>query len=253
MATTIAQPPAAVNAHDRGPEQAPAGIAPQVWAAAVHAEAVRLKSSARNLGRRLDDAQDLVLGGAVSQDAEGMWRVESRTTPGVAWQVSGSCDCPDAERQAREHRLAVGLTKRALKAVHGCPSAPVQTAADGAGWEDAHPLTAPLPGLVVAQACPEAAISLCIKGLIDGHEAQLTVRGQTVEEFRRNLAAVGRLFDEPADGASAPAHRGGAAPTPEAPPTCPTHGPMKPSAKAPGSWYCTKKLYDGSYCQSRHP
>lgn len=36
-------------------------------------------------------------------------------------------------------------------------------------------------------------------------------------------------------------------------PTCPTHGLMKPSTKAPGSFYCTKKLYDGSYCKSRYP
>jgi hypothetical protein len=28
---------------------------------------------------------------------------------------------------------------------------------------------------------------------------------------------------------------------------------MKASSKAPGTWYCTKKLYDGSYCKSRWP
>lgn len=34
-------------------------------------------------------------------------------------------------------------------------------------------------------------------------------------------------------------------------PVCPYHGPMKESAKAPGTWYCTKRMGDGSYCKER--
>lgn len=34
-------------------------------------------------------------------------------------------------------------------------------------------------------------------------------------------------------------------------PVCPYHGPMKESTKAPGSWYCTKKMGDGSFCKER--
>jgi hypothetical protein len=37
--------------------------------------------------------------------------------------------------------------------------------------------------------------------------------------------------------------------TPASPPRCPTHhSAMRESAKAPGTWFCTQKLADGSYC-----
>ena len=34
-------------------------------------------------------------------------------------------------------------------------------------------------------------------------------------------------------------------------PTCPYHGPMKESTKAPGTWYCSKRMGDGSYCKEK--
>lgn len=34
-------------------------------------------------------------------------------------------------------------------------------------------------------------------------------------------------------------------------PTCPYHGPMKESTKAPGTFFCAKKMGDGSYCKER--
>ncbi len=34
-------------------------------------------------------------------------------------------------------------------------------------------------------------------------------------------------------------------------PTCQYHGPMAPSTKAPGTWYCKSKMGDGSYCKSK--
>lgn len=36
-----------------------------------------------------------------------------------------------------------------------------------------------------------------------------------------------------------------------APPTCLYHGPMKESDKRPGTYYCPKKLADGSYCKEK--
>jgi hypothetical protein len=44
---------------------------------------------------------------------------------------------------------------------------------------------------------PEAALSLTLKGSVGGHEAMLTIRGQSPEEFTRNLAAVRGLLDAP--------------------------------------------------------
>jgi len=34
-------------------------------------------------------------------------------------------------------------------------------------------------------------------------------------------------------------------------PVCPYHGPMKESAKAPGTWYCPKKMGNGEYCKEK--
>ena len=34
---------------------------------------------------------------------------------------------------------------------------------------------------------------------------------------------------------------------------CEWHGPMRESTKAPGTWYCSKKKSDGTWCPSRWP
>jgi hypothetical protein len=34
-------------------------------------------------------------------------------------------------------------------------------------------------------------------------------------------------------------------------PVCPYHGPMKESTKAPGTFFCTKKMGDGTYCKEK--
>ena len=34
-------------------------------------------------------------------------------------------------------------------------------------------------------------------------------------------------------------------------PRCRYHGAMKPSAKAPGTWFCSHKMGDGSYCKEK--
>ena len=39
-------------------------------------------------------------------------------------------------------------------------------------------------------ALPEAAFSLCLRGRLDGQDAQVTIRGATAHEFRANLQAV---------------------------------------------------------------
>jgi hypothetical protein len=36
-------------------------------------------------------------------------------------------------------------------------------------------------------------------------------------------------------------------------PTCPYHGPMKESTKVPGTWFCSSRMGDGSYCKEQHP
>lgn len=42
-----------------------------------------------------------------------------------------------------------------------------------------------------------------------------------------------------------------AAETERSAPVCKYHGPMKPSAKVNGGWYCPAKMGDGSYCKEK--
>jgi len=46
------------------------------------------------------------------------------------------------------------------------------------------------PAVSTGGACPEAALSLCLKGRLRGVDAQLTVRGSTRAEFLSNILGV---------------------------------------------------------------
>ena len=106
-----------------------------------------------------------------------------------------------------------------------------------------------MPGLTPPpQPCPEALFSVTLKGSLDGHETLLTARGMTAAEFKRNLEAIRGLLDAPASPQGQPRQGQG-----ETPPPCKYHGPMQASTKAPGTFFCTRKLADGSYCPSRFP
>ena len=80
-------------------------------------------ASTPQLESRLDAAAWLVITGAVSQDAKGLWRVARRVSLGPAWQADGSCDCPDAEGHAPDgrcaHLLAVEIYQQALTQLQG--------------------------------------------------------------------------------------------------------------------------------------
>lgn len=71
-----------------------------------------------------------------------------------------------------------------------------------------------------------------------GRQFTITSEGYTVEQFADLLD---RKFGPPS---SAPAQ-------PSGPPSCKYHGPMKESSKAPGTYYCSRKMGDGSYCTER--
>jgi hypothetical protein len=139
-----------------------------------------------------------------------------------------------------KHLLATWLYRRALEQVSILPSEPTT----------APPMPHTKPARAAMPPLPEAAFSITVKGTMSGHEVLLTARGQTWEAFQANVAAVRGLLDTPA--VPAAANPASAAPAPETP-TCEWHGAMKASTKAPGTWYCTKKKADGSYCTSRWP
>jgi hypothetical protein len=95
----------------------------------------------------------------------------------------------------------------------------------------------------------------------DGFQAQFTIRAQEEAEFWGRIGGLFKRFKTHqmtpvkktmARPAAPQAEAPPPAPTPEIP-MCPYHGAAKPSEKAPGTYYCTKKMADGTYCQFRWP
>ena len=92
--------------------------------------------------------------------------------------------------------------------------------------------------------CPEAVFSLTLKGTLDGVEALLTARGQTAEEFKRNLAAIRGLLD-PVAPAAPPA-----ASQPQGKDWCQVHQvAMQLNQKEGRSWYSHRT--DQGWCKGR--
>jgi hypothetical protein len=105
-----------------------------------------------------------------------------------------------------------------------------------------------MPPQTAPQACPEAALSLTLKGLVDGHEALLTIRGQTAEEFTRNLAHVRGLLDAPPVPPATSRRESG--PVQEVG-WCQKHGvEMTLNQKEGRSWW-SHKTPDGRWCKGR--
>lgn len=92
-----------------------------------------------------------------------------------------------------------------------------------------------------------------------GFHVQFTVRGQEEQELFQRMTKLLKWFEEKAfvprkgrlDVPASPTPVSPSLPAPQGTPICEYHGEMKPSPKAPGTWYCTKKMGDGSYCKSR--
>ena len=106
-------------------------------------------------------------------------------------------------------------------------------------------------GDAVAPALPEAPASVNVRLCIGGAEVQWTLRDVDEDRLAERLQALLTRFPQTTKATQDAAH----APTPEpqSAPVCAVHGPLKQSTKAPGTWFCSKKNFDGSYCQSRHP
>jgi hypothetical protein len=186
------------------------------------------------LNGRTEKACKLVLGGDVELHDDGTALVNSLTDPSRAYLVGhGACDCRDYA-QAPEglcaHRLAVGFARKVRELL------PVADRPDAPQRETPAPL-------------PEAPVSMTLKAHLDGHEVLVTLRGVDFASVKSQVEEASAWLKT-----HAPAHTSSPAQAPamEAP-QCRYHGAMKASTKAPGTWFCTKKLADGSYCPSRFP
>jgi hypothetical protein len=107
-----------------------------------------------------------------------------------------------------------------------------------------------------AQPAPEAptveqparpAVSFTIHVLLDDFPIDVQFSG-SVDQLK---ATVGRLKEHGAVPPTPAARAAVAAEKAREAPRCEFHGPMKESTKAPGTWYCTKKMGDDSYCKSK--
>jgi hypothetical protein len=232
------------------------------WREAVAASAANAKQAFPTSKGRVDSAVKIVLAGDVVLLPDGKAKVASQSNGTFAYfVVNGECTCKDAPKAPKgwcKHRFAYGIHKRAMRLAK--ETLDRMNAAEATGVAPVAPApVAPVPLAPVCQdientpapelVCPEAHFSLNLKVRVDGREGQVTVRGQSVQQFTGNLQAMRELLqslemsDTKAD--TAP-------PAPEGH-SCPTHGLMNPSTKAPGTYFCPVKLADGSYCKSRWP
>jgi hypothetical protein len=213
---------------------------------------------------RLAKALALVQAGQVFETDHGHWEVASQSEGGYphSLRVNGACDCDWQHFNPGEfctHRLAVALQKKTMQLLTQTQPEPEMTAADLLDDEtagdlvDVMPIQEPTMQIDTLQPppapLPEALFSATLRGTVGGHETLLTVRGMTAAEFTANLHAVRDLLDAPH--ASVP-HATPQTPTAETP-VCQWHGAMKASTKAVGTWYCSSKMGDGSYCKERYP
>ena len=106
-------------------------------------------------------------------------------------------------------------------------------------------------------ACPEAGLSLCLKGRLRGLDAQVTIRGKDRQEFYANLLGVLDLSSYGAglaalfDGASLPAAAANG--TQEARPEgwCGKHGVAMQENHKDGRTWWSHRLQDGTWCKGR--
>lgn len=183
-------------------------------------------------------ATAIVLHGGVWLDDEGR-HAQVLGSDGTTWyRVNGHCTCMDAPKAPEgycKHKLAVMLYRRAGDLLRSAPL----PLGEGEASQPAPP-------------CPEALFSATFDGRIGGVGVRLTARGATFETFAANVQAVRALLDAPVEPQSATSGSAPSSPAQQTP-TCAVHGPMPESKKAPGTYFCPKKLWDGSFCKSRFP
>ena len=139
--------------------------------------------------------------------------------------------CPDrhrpvcqSERAGRPQRAAAGPARRAscLQSPRPCPK--------------------PIPPRERSGMRLEAQV------VIDGRQVKVALWGPDDADVQARLEKVLQQYPLP-QSASPQGQPQGQGETPQ----CKYHGPMKASTKAPGTFYCTKKNFDQSYCRERFP
>lgn len=185
-------------------------------------------------------ATALVLGGHVWMDDDGK-HAQVLSSDGTTWYlVNGNCTCmgvAHAPNALCKHRLAVAIYRRASELLATSSSGRVQ------------------PAAAEKTTLPEAPASVNVRVLIDGHEAQVTLRDTDEERLLTRLAALLARYPQACGGKrtpDAPAHTPPPSTAGETP-TCPYHGAMRESTKVKGTFYCPSRMGDGTFCKEKSP
>jgi hypothetical protein len=201
---------------------------------ALQVETAMLQAAHPILAEQLARAHALIADGLVWPEDDGKsFMVQSSTDPATWYSCNGHCQCKASEYRPEpcKHRMSARLYQRVCERL--------------AEESECYDLTQD-PAAPVATPLPEAPASVNVRLCISGRDVQWTLRDVDEERLAARLEAL--LARYPVEMAST----NGSAPVPQIP-ACKYHGTMKASTKAPGSFYCTKKLHDGSYCGERFP
>ena len=208
---------------------------------------------------RIDRGLVIALNGGVTLQADGTALVQSQKDAEVVYTVNGHCDCRDAANAPEgrcKHRWAKTFTSRASRAQEvpmvtiddhiACLYGPQAAAREAQHAATQRPTAAPAPVAAAPAPCPEAAFSITLKGTMGGHDAMITARGSSFEEFIANVARLRGLLDAPTTPA-APV----AAPEPEASLVCPIHHVlMTKNSNTRGSWL-SHPTAEGGWCKGK--
>ena len=91
---------------------------------------------------------------------------------------------------------------------------------------------------------PIAPTTFTIHAVLDGFPIDVQFSGKA-EALVATIARLRELGATPPDATSAAPHGAESGATP----VCKYHGPMKPSKFKEGSWHCTARMADGTYCK----
>ncbi len=109
------------------------------------------------------------------------------------------------------------------------------------------------PAAIAAAPFPKRAYAISVQSPA-GFPITITYNDMTLDRLDEALAALLERGYMPAETPSVlPGPNAPAAPAnaPGQPPVCNYHGPMKESTARPGTWFCPKKMADGTYCKEK--
>ena len=203
------------------------------WREAVAEIAEKAKATLPECNGRVDKAVAIVLAGDVEIMPDGKTKVASQSngTPEY-FVVNGTCECKDYSKAPSgwcKHRIAAGLAKRA----YPLAKAKLDTAIAPQNGHTEHQPAPAQPQAEVVPTLPEAPASVNCHIMLEGRQAQVTLRDTDESRLLARLATLLRQYP-----VAQPPTQGMGCPVPDDSPYCPKHKvPMKQQHKDGRTWY----------------